>query len=302
MKVFSPPRELGVYDPGLRLIHWLMAALIFVACARRMGRTLHAALSFRSSVLPQVHRRDGVWPGRAAHHLAPGRRRAGLCRAARQIDPCGRALGASRALCLDDRDAGQRLSDLDRQRAPLPWFGLFSLPRLVAKDKSLAEATAWAHYIFAWTIAFVLAAHLGAVVWHAAIKRDTILTRMWPRYRPARDRQIQPRQRSGTGHGMRRPDRPGERVGQGLRNALGDLRGGLRVPRRANDRRQNDANSDKIDDNDQGEHQAHLSCPASSDNDLANAEPSESLFPQASASWKAPSRNHSVERRVPSSL
>ena len=48
--------------------------------------------------------------------------------------------------------------------APLPWFGLFNLPRLVGKDKSLAEATAWAHYIFAWTIAFVLAAHLGAVV------------------------------------------------------------------------------------------------------------------------------------------
>jgi cytochrome b561 len=39
--------------------------------------------------------------------------------------------------------------------------------------------------VLAWTIAFVLAAHLGAVVWHAAIKRDTILTRMWPGYRPA---------------------------------------------------------------------------------------------------------------------
>jgi cytochrome b561 len=39
--------------------------------------------------------------------------------------------------------------------------------------------------VFAWTIAFVLAAHLGAVVWHAGIKRDSVLTRMWPRYRPA---------------------------------------------------------------------------------------------------------------------
>jgi cytochrome b561 len=34
-------------------------------------------------------------------------------------------------------------------------------------------------------LAFVLAAHLGAVVWHAAIKRDSVLTRMWPSFRPA---------------------------------------------------------------------------------------------------------------------
>ena len=33
-------------------------------------------------------------------------------------------------------------------------------------------AAGWAHYVLAWTIAFALAAHLGAVVWHAAIKRD----------------------------------------------------------------------------------------------------------------------------------
>ena len=46
-------------------------------------------------------------------------------------------------------------------------------------------AAGWAHYVFAWTIALVLAAHLGAVVWHAAIKRDSVLTRMWPGYRPA---------------------------------------------------------------------------------------------------------------------
>ena len=65
------------------------------------------------------------------------------------------------------------------------WFGLFSLPRLVGKDKFLDEAASWAHLVFAWVIAFVLAAHLGAVVWHAVIKRDSVLTRMWPRYRPA---------------------------------------------------------------------------------------------------------------------
>ena len=34
-------------------------------------------------------------------------------------------------------------------------------------------------------LAFVLAAHLSAVVWHTAIKRDSVLTRMWPSYRRA---------------------------------------------------------------------------------------------------------------------
>jgi cytochrome b561 len=65
------------------------------------------------------------------------------------------------------------------------WFGLFSLPRLVGKDKFLDQGASSAHLVFAWAIAVVLALHLGAVVWHAAIKRDSVLTRMWPRYRAA---------------------------------------------------------------------------------------------------------------------
>ena len=31
MKAFPPPRGVAAYDPGLRTLHWLMAALIFVA-------------------------------------------------------------------------------------------------------------------------------------------------------------------------------------------------------------------------------------------------------------------------------
>jgi cytochrome b561 len=68
---------------------------------------------------------------------------------------------------------------------PVFWFGLFELPKLVAKDRSVAVAAGWAHWVFAWMLAFVLAAHLGAVVWHAAINRDSVLTRMWPSFRPA---------------------------------------------------------------------------------------------------------------------
>jgi cytochrome b561 len=66
----------------------------------------------------------------------------------------------------------------------IPWFGLFSFPILLPKNDALKAAGGEAHYLLAWTIGFVLAAHLGAVVWHAAIKRDSVLTRMWPRFRP----------------------------------------------------------------------------------------------------------------------
>jgi cytochrome b561 len=69
--------------------------------------------------------------------------------------------------------------------AEIPWFGLFSFPALTPKDQVLRSAGSEAHYVFACAIAFVLAAHLGAVVWHVAVRRDSVLTRMWPRYRPA---------------------------------------------------------------------------------------------------------------------
>ena len=187
MKVFPPPREVGVYDPGLRAIHWLMAALIFVALALGVWASLLPRGGFRSEVL-FFHKSIGVTVLglivlRIIWRLVAG--------APAYAEPLGRFVHtASRAghlalyaLMIAMPVSGYLTSTASG--APLPWFGLFTLPRLVGKDKSLAEATAWAHYLFAWTIAFVLVAHLSAVVWHAAIKRDTILTRMWPRFRPA---------------------------------------------------------------------------------------------------------------------
>jgi cytochrome b561 len=64
------------------------------------------------------------------------------------------------------------------------FFGLFALPNLVRESKPLDEGASQAHYVFAWTIGVILALHLLAVVWHAWIKRDSVLTRMWPRFQP----------------------------------------------------------------------------------------------------------------------
>src|ERR1700722_18947527 len=129
MKAFPPPRELAAYDPGLRTLHWVMAALIFVA-------------------LPL-----GVWAS---------------------LLPSG---GAMRVEIL-----------FFHKSMGVTVFGLIALRivwRPVAQDQNRAVSASWAPLVFAWMLAFVLATHLSAVVWHAMIKRDSVLTRMWPSFRPA---------------------------------------------------------------------------------------------------------------------
>ncbi len=187
MKAFPPPRQIAVYDPGLRTLHWLMAALIFVALALGVWASLLPRGETRSEIL-FVHKSIGVTVlGLVALRLV-WRLIAG---APEYVEPLGRLTHAAAraghlalyALMIAMPVSGYLTSTAGGNE--VSWFGLFSLPRLVGKDKFLDEAASWAHLVFAWVIAIVLAAHLGAVVWHAVIRRDSVLTRMWPRYRPA---------------------------------------------------------------------------------------------------------------------
>jgi cytochrome b561 len=188
MKAFPPPREVAAYDPGLRTLHWLMAALIFVALPLGVWASLSPSggamrveiLFFHKSIGVTVF---GLIALRIVWRLIVG--------APAYAEPLGKVIRvASRAghLALYALMIAMPVSGYVASSAggrAVPWFGLFELPRLVAKDRSLAVAASWAHLVFAWMLAFVLAAHLGAVVWHAMIKRDSVLTRMWPSFRPA---------------------------------------------------------------------------------------------------------------------
>src|SRR6202789_1812897 len=188
MKVFPPPREIAAYDLGLRTIHWLMAALIFVTLplgvwASRLpsgGGTRIEILFFHKSIGVTVL---GLAALRIVWRLVVG--------APAYVEPLGKlSQVAARAghLALYALMIAMPVSGYLGSTAggrPVSWFGLFELPKLVAKDRVLAVAASWAHLVFAWMLAFVLAAHLGAVVWHAVIKRDSVLTRMWPSFRPA---------------------------------------------------------------------------------------------------------------------
>jgi cytochrome b561 len=191
MKAFPQPGAIAAYDPGLRTIHWLMAALIFVALPLGVwasllpggGATRIEILFFHKSIGVTVL---GLIALRIVWRLIAG--------APPYAEPLGKLIQvASRAghfalyaLMIAMPISGY-LGSTAGGRA-VSWFGLFELPRLVAKDRSVAAAAGWAHLVFAWMLALALAAHLSAVVWHAAIKRDSVLTRMLPRFRPASSR------------------------------------------------------------------------------------------------------------------
>ena len=220
MKVFPLPREVAAYHPGLRTLHWLMAALIFVALPLgvwasllpRGGGTRIEILFFHKSIGMTVL---GLIALRIVWRLIVG--------APAYAEPLGRltqAAARSGHLGLYALMIAMPVSGYLASTAAAGRFhgsGSFSFQTSWRRIRSLAVAAGRAHYVFAWTIAFVLAAHLGAVVWHAAIKRDSVLTRMWPSFRPApTQREILIGWRSGAGEGVGRPDRPGERVGQRL--------------------------------------------------------------------------------------
>jgi cytochrome b561 len=187
MKVVPPPRARLVYNPGLRALHWLMAALILVALPLGVSVALLPRKGVRSELL-FVHKSIGMTvlclvALRIVWRLVVG--------APAYAEPLGRlthAAARSAHMALYALMIAMPVSGYVQSTGAgfeVPWFGLFSFPMLLPKNPALRAAGSSAHFLLAWVIGFVLAAHLGGVVWHAAIKRDSVLTRMWPNYRPA---------------------------------------------------------------------------------------------------------------------
>lgn len=61
---------------------------------------------------------------------------------------------------------------------PVSFFGLFTLPPLLAADKGLAELLSNVHSALAWTLIALLVLHAGAALHHHFIARDATLRRM----------------------------------------------------------------------------------------------------------------------------
>jgi cytochrome b561 len=63
---------------------------------------------------------------------------------------------------------------------PVSWFGLFTLPDLVPKNKSLYELLVTTHGVLAWTLGVVAIIHMLAALKHHFVLKDDVLRRMLP--------------------------------------------------------------------------------------------------------------------------
>src|ERR1700679_2433031 len=62
---------------------------------------------------------------------------------------------------------------------PVSYFGLLNLPGL-PQDKALGDAAKVLHLLGQWGLYTLVGLHVGATVWHVAIRRDGLLDRMIP--------------------------------------------------------------------------------------------------------------------------
>jgi cytochrome b561 len=71
-----------------------------------------------------------------------------------------------------------------RSGSPVTVWPGFSLPPIAAKDPQFGYAMLGVHIILAWSIIVIAGLHALAAFYHHIVKRDSILKRMIPRFRP----------------------------------------------------------------------------------------------------------------------
>ncbi len=200
MVVGSKPRS---YDGVQRSFHWIMAAVILTALALGLIAQYLVGSNVTRGQILFIHKSLGMTALilgvlRVAYRLAVG--------APPYATPLGwlthKAAQAGHfalyVLMLALPIAGYVLSSAGGHE--IPWFGVFNFPSLAPHNGALAHSAATAHLVFAWTIIGVLALHFAAVFWHVCVKRDEVLSRMWPS-RSAALRQRQGRDRAISGAG-----------------------------------------------------------------------------------------------------
>ena len=65
--------------------------------------------------------------------------------------------------------------------APTPFFGLFTLPKLVADNKDLATTLFALHRWVGFLVILLVVMHIGGGLYHFVVRRDEVLHRMLPR-------------------------------------------------------------------------------------------------------------------------
>lgn len=63
---------------------------------------------------------------------------------------------------------------------PLEFWDAIGLPRLWGKSEPVANFAKAVHFYARFALILLIAAHVGAALMHAVVKRDGVFSRMWP--------------------------------------------------------------------------------------------------------------------------
>lgn len=173
------PNTLG-YTRVARVLHWTTAILVLlqlplgIVIANEAGGTLQDALynahkSIGALILPLVVARLAY---RLTHRPPP---------LPGDIAPIQRLAAAVThwalyALLIVEPLLGW--AGTSAYPAPVPFFGLFNLPPLVAPNRALSEQLLALHERVALAIVVLVALHIGAALYHHFVRRDRVLQRM----------------------------------------------------------------------------------------------------------------------------
>lgn len=70
---------------------------------------------------------------------------------------------------------------------PIDILDALGIPPLLEKNEALAETAKSIHATAKYTLAALVALHVGAAVYHGVLLKDGVFSRMWPPVKPARD-------------------------------------------------------------------------------------------------------------------
>ena len=182
----------GRYDSGAMVLHWLIALAILALLALGWTMVLLPQSEPLRPSLFALHKSLGltvlaltlVRIGWRLSYRAPA-----LPGAMPAWEKAASKLGHLMfyVLMLGLPLSGWALSSTSKRNIPTIFFGLFEVPRLpvlsTLADKEPAHMAAEAvHSLAGWVLIALLVIHVGAAIRHHLVLRDSVLTRMLPRF------------------------------------------------------------------------------------------------------------------------
>ena len=173
----------GGYPSTSKWLHWLVAGsvLVMIPIGITMGRVAQGPLQ---NTLYTLHKSFGIlilalMVARLINRIVVGAPAPapGLARWQRAVSSATHGL---LYVLLILQAIGGWLAN-SAYGAPTPFFGLFELPNLMAKNQAFADQVFSGHRILGFVIAALAAMHIAAALQHYLFIKDRVMQRMLPR-------------------------------------------------------------------------------------------------------------------------